>query len=400
MPLEGPEFELLLCAARRSLDAPTAARVEAILHQPIRWAFLQDLAERHGLAPLLFTHLSRLQPDLVPATAMERLRLLYGNNARRNLLLAAKLSQLAEHLALDGIPAIALKGPALGLTLYGSLALRVSFDLDLMVHREDLLRVHEVLVSRDFQPEFRGRTPRQETSYLRSGYEYKFNHDADLIHLEIRWTHAPRAASLPVDLSRMWRRPRTVSVGGRQVPVPPPEEELLLLCIHGAKHLWERLLLICDVAESLRANAGLDWRRTLHLADKSGSRRILFLGLFLANRWLGAPLPPEIADRIRADRRIPELAAQVAAGYSKAVTISSTEWCRFQWSARERLRDRMRMLGYAALDLHPIDWQRAHLPDSLFPLYYGLRLVRLAAAYSRLPFSRRLSVRSQDTGGC
>ena len=90
-----------------------------------------------------------------------------------------------------------------------------------------------------------------------------------------------------------------------------PEDLLLILCVHGAKHYWSKLGWICDVAELLRVHPGLKWTALLLQAKQLGGRRILFLGLFLAHVLLGAGLPEEVWKEINADPVVPWLAAKV-----------------------------------------------------------------------------------------
>jgi len=37
------------------------------------------------------------------------------------------------------------------------------------------------------------------------------------------------------------------------------EDELVLICIHGAKHFWERLMWIADVAALISAQTAINW---------------------------------------------------------------------------------------------------------------------------------------------
>jgi len=37
------------------------------------------------------------------------------------------------------------------------------------------------------------------------------------------------------------------------------EDELVLICIHGAKHFWERLMWIADVAALISRQTAINW---------------------------------------------------------------------------------------------------------------------------------------------
>lgn len=63
-----------------------------------------------------------------------------------------------------------------------------------------------------------------------------------------------------------------------------------MLSVHGAKHFWERLNWLLDVAE-LTAGQPVDWHLTIRIAAKLKSTRLLLLGLYLAHELMDAPLP-------------------------------------------------------------------------------------------------------------
>lgn len=386
-PVWDAEYELLFCVARKDLDPEAAVRIEALLQQPIRWDLVIDRAKRHGLVSFLYTHLNSRWPRAAPADALDQLQILSANVAKRNFFLAGKLCGLMELLATNDIPAVAYKGPALGLALYGDLAWRTSFDLDILIRKQAALQARQLLISEGFEPELR-MTPRQESVYLESQGQYIFNRDSDKIHLELHWALTPSWLSTPLDLSTVWQNTCQVRIGFQTICVLPPEELLLALCVHGAKHVWDRLLLVCDLASLLRAHPELDWSRVLQRAEMSGSRRVLFLGLFLASEWLSAPVPSDILHKVLLDRMIPALAQEVAREYRSSPNISMARFYWFYLRARESGRDRFRVLSRHAFQPAPADWGTLPLPDPLFPFYYLVRPLRLGGKYTARPWRK------------
>ena len=80
-----------------------------------------------------------------------------------------------------------------------------------------------------------------------------------------------------------------------------PETALLVLCMHGSKHTWSRLVWISDVAHLLAAFPTLDWSRVLGDARRLGLRRALALGLLLAHRVCAAQIPPTMLRHVASD---------------------------------------------------------------------------------------------------
>ena len=108
--------------------------------------------------------------------------------------------------------------------------------------------------------------------------------------LELRWrlelTQPRFKRNLGMDW--VWPRRRTAMLAGAEVPDMSPEITLLMLCMHGSKHVWSRLIWICDVAQLLVSSPDLDWKEVTREANQSGLWRSLALGVLLAHRFAGA----------------------------------------------------------------------------------------------------------------
>ena len=367
------EFTLLLCLARRTMDPDTAAKVDAATARAVNWEALLAMAHRHGTASLMYLHLNSRWPQAVPENILEQLRTTYRETAQRNLVLAGRLCAIVEQFRSRGIPVISLKGPALGLSVYGDLSLRVSHDLDILVRREDVSRAKALLQGQGFDLEYR-MTARQEARYVRSNYHMPLNRDRDTTRLELHWALPRRWSSGQVDLAAAWAHPWHSTLGGQQIPVLPPAEGLLALCLHGGMHFWDRLLHVCDVAELLRTHQALDWHQTLALADGSSSRRRLFLGLFLASEWLSAPLPEDIRRRVCGDHVIRNLADAVRnrALADRRPAENTVAAYRLQMRLRESWSDRVRLIAGLCTP-QPNNWEGSPLPDALLWLLYPVK---------------------------
>ena len=382
------EFTLLLCLARRTMDPDTAAKVDAATAQTVNWQALLGMALRHGTASLMYLHLKSRWPQAVPENILEQLRTTYRETAQRNLVLAGRLCGIVEQFTSRGIPVMSLKGPALGLSAYGDLSLRVSHDLDILVRREDVSRAKAVLQGQGFDLEYR-MTARQEARYLRSNYHLPMNRARDTVRLELHWALPRRWSSGAVDLAAAWRRPCYAAFGSQRIPVLPPAEGLLALCLHGGMHLWDRLLHVCDVAELLRTHQALDWHRTLALAAGSSSRRRLFLGLFLASEWLSAPLPDDVRRVVHANRMVRNLADAVRrrALVDRRPAQDTVTAYRFQMRLRESWSDRVSLM-VGLCSPQPNNWEGSPLPDALLWLLYPVKAAGIVGRKLALVFSK------------
>jgi hypothetical protein len=162
----------------------------------------------------------------------------------------------------------------------------------------------------------------------------------------------------------------------------PPELWLVLLCAHGAKHGWERLRWLADVAALLSLSPPLDWKQIMALARVGRCRRGLASALLLAADLLGAPLP----SAVRAQMGRLSVAHGLARWFSRRLQRGTTAT-----SPRTRV-----LMACALWDDTPAGlawlWGRftipsaednAWLPTELHWLAPALRPLRLAWLYGR-----------------
>ncbi len=318
--------------------------------------------------------------------------------ALRNLHLAGELVSLLELFEANGVPAVPLKGPVLAVVLYGDIALRECRDLDILVGRPDAGRAKELLLSRGYRVESL-LEPRSDTMLLGSGYHYPLYRD-DGLAVELHWALAPREFPYPLDADEVWTRLRPVPLGGRVVYTLGPEDLLLFLCAHGAKHCWWRPQWIRDVAELIGREGALDWGTIARRARARGAERMLLLGLWLAYDLLDAPVPESLVARARAEPTVRALAddvrARLAATYQ--VPLEPLRGHLFHLRVRERWRDRARYAWYVVTTPSTSDWRLVRLPASLHFLYYLVRPLRLAVKYAGRLASWRSNGKERSKG--
>ena len=304
------EKDLLLCCARTTMDADSAARIRLLLRNDIDWSALIETALHHGVMPLLYRNLSSTCPDAIPKGFLEQLRASFYANAAHNTLLARELLKLLRLLEMNGIPALPFKGPVLAASVYGNLALRQFGDLDILIREQDAERARDILLSNGYQ-RLTQISAAHAAAFHRARKVYELVRQDEKILVELHWAITSWTFFFPLNPEHLWERLETGSLEDTPVRTLAPEDLLLILCVHGAKHYWSKLGWICDVAELLRVHPGLKWTALLLQAKHLGGRRILFLGLFLAHVLLDAELPKEVWKEINADPVVPRLAAKV-----------------------------------------------------------------------------------------
>src|SRR5258707_14307816 len=109
----------------------------------------------------------------------------------------------------------------------------------------------------------------------------------------------------------LYARKRHMPLEGRDVPAVCLEDELVLNCIHGAKHFWERLMWPADIAAIVARHPEIAWERVRQAARDGGAERLLYVGLLLSESLLGVAVPAEMAASANTDGAARELVLQV-----------------------------------------------------------------------------------------
>ena len=359
MPLSGlsdlPSFRgewavLLECAA------PTFdTRRFAELARSADCSRLLVLAEAHGVLGHLAVRVRGLDENLVPEEIRQMLLEHHREQVFSTLRMTAELFRLLQLFAAKEIPALIVKGPALAMRAYGDPTMRSYGDLDFLVRQRDIRRATESLQAAGYQ----AAVPLSAVEAGKIPGQYFFSKiDTKLVvelHNDFTLRYFPRR--LPIE--EFFARQMRVDVDGHEAPALSVEDELVLICIHGAKHLWERLMWIADVAALVSRQTGIDWGRATASARAVRADRMLHTGLLLAVDLLHAHLPEDIYALVRQDALAAKLVARIlrwlpGAGRTPPALIERVAF---------RLRMRGGLLGAPAyllrLSLSPTeeDWQ-------------------------------------------
>ncbi len=357
------------------------ANITDLLSDPaLDWDYLLAAAKFHGLIPVLAPKLLR-QLTSVP----ERVRFELQQASRRalegTLALSGELVRVLRNLNAAHVECIPFKGPALAAELWGNFTLRQSMDIDLLVRPAQVGQAVEVLRSCGYTPESDWKTllPRAVELQLKK---------TGMPPLELQWGIAPKCFAIDLEIDACWQRAQRAEFGGQPTLAFAPEDLMLILCIHGWKHSWNRLLWIADVARLLRKSTTLDWTALTTHATASGTDGILLLGALLAQKLFGMTLSNEIVDRALSAPQITSLADE-SIGYMQDLTQPTyTGWHRYMLVARERRIDRIRHVSRFLLTPGVGDWDAVRLPKFVTPLYRLIRLARVGQVAAQYAFRR------------
>jgi hypothetical protein len=326
------------------------------------------------MLPLLYLRLNETGVSALPPKVISWLRRSFQETAWHNTLLAGELTRVLDLLASHGIDPVPFKGPVLAALAYENVAMRQFGDLDLLVQPHEHVRTRELLIGNGY------------AMYDGWSHIHELNYEYTLVgtngvRVDVHWKLFPRAV-LPLKPDQLRQRLIEVQVGNRAVRTFSAEDTLLILCVHGDMHAWDRVKWISDIAQLVASHPDLVWTRAVEIAESAASARLLLLGLRLADELLGAPAPEPLMSRARADRQVTRISTTISERLFESPPTGlegdrAKGW--LQLMSRERLWHKL----WLAATPNESDWEVMRLPKSLSPLYYLIRPFRLLGKYGR-----------------
>jgi Uncharacterised nucleotidyltransferase len=361
----GPEF--LVSALRCFLGSDSSSFTE-----DVNFASLLQLADAHAVTPILY--LSLRNTSLPPAFAGQ-LRSRFENSVRQSLAQTAELARLSALFDEHRIPFVALKGPMLSQYLYGELGTRSSGDIDVLVEPENVPRIRNILVSSGHRLWTRLHWSSDSACLRSREQEISFDSPSG-VTIDVHWRLMPRYFASVFDGITGWESLRTVPLAGRAIQTLAPEPLLQFLCAHGAKHMFERLGWICDVARFLHVTPDFDWARITDQCRRTHTLRPLLLGVNLARELLGAPAPPKFDP----DPKVKDLTRTIVDRLMSGARppVPAIESTRYYLRLLETPAQRVRCLAGLYVGPSEAEFRALRLPPPLYFLYYPFRPLRLS----------------------
>jgi hypothetical protein len=234
--------QFLRCISKLRLRQADIAYIVNFLKKDENWERLLLLAEKEGVAGLLYHHVKNL--DLVchlPQSVARRLENIYRGITNNTLGIIMEVRALSARLAQTWIPVLVLQGVSI-IKLYRDPGLRPLGDIDLMVEPQHKERLKELLKE--------------------SGYKALYPTYPDilcktnvLIDIHTHILNLERIQSrrylFPEDLAPMWERAVPFSDGSDGLLRLDPYDNFIALGAHTLKHSYSRLIWLADLHESL-----------------------------------------------------------------------------------------------------------------------------------------------------
>ena len=215
------------------------------------------------------------------------------------------LDEVSTKLKQNDIEIVALKNAGITKAIFKKNACSPMGDLDLLVRSNDFRKAHDIISEElDFTFEFRSDFENEdlEDAFRGGGTEYYKMVSGYKIWLELQWR----------PIAGRWIQPHnepngdllmqnSIEVKGSNVRILAPEDNLLQVALHTAKHSYVRapgFRLHSDVDRIVRFQK-IDWDSFYKKVAKLKLTTAVYFSLYFANHLVETPIPDSILKKLR-----------------------------------------------------------------------------------------------------
>jgi hypothetical protein len=288
--------EALLCAAAGGSDPDKVVACYQMVGDDVSW--------REAKNNQVETHLAHALLDKFPAAVVPaRWKAAHDEVEQRISAYMMELDAVAARLTAEGIPLVALKNAGIARGIYPCAGCSPMGDLDVLVEKRHFRRAHRLMLDAGYNFEFRSPLEEAELEEAEKGggAEYwKMLPGGEKLWFELQWR--------PV--AGRWIRPdqeptaeelmaRSVAIEGTAVRLLAPEDNLLQVALHTAKHTYVRapgFRLHTDVDRIARRQT-IDWQLFTERVIKLQVKTAVYFSLAIPKMIFGTPIPKRCCDR-------------------------------------------------------------------------------------------------------
>ena len=202
----------------------------------------------------------------------------------------------------ENIKILLLKGVSLILRYYKDFGLRPEADFDFLVSIKDRKRAFKVLKNLGWKPDL-GRSTWKD--FIKISHKHAVDFVKAGRHIDLHWRSTRHSVESESE-DDFWADSVPCNFGGLTTKCLSPEDELLLIIVHGARnadnfYCYQPSPIIHWIIDAMRVLASshtIDWHKFVMRTQKHIARLQIRDTLIYLNRSWNAPIPPNVIQRI------------------------------------------------------------------------------------------------------
>ena len=276
----------------------------------------------------------------------------YNKNKNHLSYLKEKAKEICCVMEQNGIPMVILKNGGIMMDIVKDVAKCPMEDIDSLIKKQDFLKAHEILIKIGFNFKFRSEYEfeKLDQAYRDGSTEYYITTPSgEKMWFELSWR----------PIAGRWIRPDmepdadsfindSYIAEGTNVHILSPEDNLLQVCIHTAKHSYVRapgLRLHLDV-DRIVSNKNINWELFFEKVESVHGKTAVYFSLYIPKILFGTEVPQWVLDRLKPKKEKKILGQLAKAGllHPKERKFSKIDFLKFQTSIYDSFDDMYKTL--------------------------------------------------------
>ena len=242
------------------------------------------LAYSHGIFPLIYKTLKNYDQK-IPFEILNSMKYKYMNIVKQNMLMTNELINVTKLLKENGIESIAFKGPVLSHLAYGDVVSRQYVDLDILVDKSLLIKTQDILESNNYFQKYKLEEYQKE-KLKDVVHDISFTNKKNNVDIELHWTLSSGEFFIDLEKLNYLEDIKKYYINNSEVNIFLNEKLFIYLCVHGYKHLWERIEWLVDIYYLLEKN-NLNIEKIIKMSREIDSDRIVLSTLVICQKLFG-----------------------------------------------------------------------------------------------------------------
>ena len=299
------EEEVLLQCTRNAIKQADRGELKKLLsNENLNWTLILKQANKQGVSPLLYHCLKSFEGELVSAKVLGELKKNYYATLAKNMALYSELERVLDAFSRKGIEVILLKGAAFATTLYPDIGLRPMKDLDILIHKSNLEKTKKAVASLGYSLDpsllslIKKDLPVEEYYLLHHPHLPPYYKKKGRIFLEVHWALTSRTMPFNIETSGLWERSVDAEISGRKTRILSPEDSLVYMCTHIARHRFSAGLREYHDLLMLTRRA-VQWNQVADLACENNLKTPVYYALLYSKQLFKIKIPSECVNRLK-----------------------------------------------------------------------------------------------------
>ncbi len=326
----------------------------------------------HGIFPLVYRTLKDFE-HLIPSDIFTHMKQNYMDIVKQNMLMTSELIKVIKILEENGIEAISFKGPVLSQLAYGDVVSRQYCDLDILVDEKELKKTQNILENNNYEQMY------DLEEYQKENLK-KVVHDISMINklnntnIELHWTLSSGEFFIDLEKLDYLTDAKKYIISNQKINIFLNEKLFIYLCVHGYKHLWERIEWLVDIYYLLEKE-NIDLEKVIEMSKSINAERVVLSTLIICKKIfdLEIVLENNILENTKLNDIANKMLNKIFIDYSVIVEKKHTK--QFSFIQMYMLKTTTNKIKYLKTFLKPTehDYEKVKISQKFHFLYYLLR---------------------------